>query len=420
MTETKSQQKNWQKKRLADIAEVTSSKRIYQSDYVSSGVPFYRSKEIIEKGENKSISTELFITKEKFTDIKKKFGVPETGDLLITSVGTLGKLYQVKPDDLFYFKDGNLIWLRNFSGLADSNYIFYLIKSENVQQKLKSIAIGSSQSAFTISSVKEVEVSLPEKTTQKQIVDVLSTYDELIENNTRRIEILEELAQSIYKEWFVHYRFPGHEKVKMIDSRTEFGMIPEGWGIGLVSDVTYLLSGFSFKSKSFTENGTHKVITIKSVQDGSFVPENSDAINEIPTNLPSHCRLEDGDILLSLTGNVGRVCLAYGENQLLNQRVAKLQTNDEMWSFVYSLFRNIDFKNRIINIANGSAQQNLSPIQTSKLPIVIPSSCILKQYASTTNEMLEEMMSLNKQNAYLCQARDLLLPKLVNGKLDLK
>ncbi len=107
--------KKWQDIKLGEIAEVTSSKRVFAADYVPSGVPFYRSREIIEKNKGNPISTELFISSEKFQSIKEKFGVPSTDDLLITSVGTLGIPYLVKSDEVFYFKDGNLIWLRNFN-----------------------------------------------------------------------------------------------------------------------------------------------------------------------------------------------------------------------------------------------------------------------------------------------------------------
>ena len=102
----------WQRLRFGDICEITSSKRIFMSDYVSSGIPFYRSKEIIEKQSGKNISTGLFISEEKYAEIKNKYSVPQANDILLTSVGTLGIPYVVKEDEKFYFKDGNLIWIK--------------------------------------------------------------------------------------------------------------------------------------------------------------------------------------------------------------------------------------------------------------------------------------------------------------------
>ena len=114
---------------MDDLCEITSSKRIFAADYVSAGVPFYRGREITEKYKgNLDVSTELFITEEKFGEIKRKSGAPVAGDLLLTSVGTLGSVYVVKPNDRFYFKDGNLTWFRNFKGL-DSRFLYYWLGS---------------------------------------------------------------------------------------------------------------------------------------------------------------------------------------------------------------------------------------------------------------------------------------------------
>ena len=119
----------WTLRRMDELCEITSSKRIYAADYVSQGVPFYRGREITEKYKGDlNVSTELFITEEKFREIEHKFGVPKEGDLLLTSVGTLGSAYVVKPGDRFYFKDGNLTWFRHFNGL-DSRFLYYWIGS---------------------------------------------------------------------------------------------------------------------------------------------------------------------------------------------------------------------------------------------------------------------------------------------------
>ena len=228
----------WNKTILSDIADITSSKRIFASDYVSEGIPFYRSREIIEKQRGNNISTELYISKEKYESIKNKFGVPKQGDILITSVGTLGVPYVVSANEVFYFKDGNLIWLRDFKkDKADPKFIYYVILNPETQQRLKGISIGSSQSAFTISALKDFDVLLPDLSSQEKVVDVLASYDAFIKNNARRIDILEQLAQAVYTEWFVNFRFPGHEKVKMVNSGTNFGEIPEGWEVKMIGDV---------------------------------------------------------------------------------------------------------------------------------------------------------------------------------------
>lgn len=152
----------WEVKSVSDIADVTSSKRIFLSDYVSEGIPFYRGKEISIKSNNGEVSDILYITKTKFAEIKKRFGVPDIGDILITAVGTIGNIYLVnETDGDFYFKDGNLIWLRKFKTKELSFYFYYYSISDVFTNSLNSITIGSSQEALTIASLKKIKLFLP-------------------------------------------------------------------------------------------------------------------------------------------------------------------------------------------------------------------------------------------------------------------
>jgi type I restriction enzyme S subunit len=162
----------YQKSVMRELCEITSSKRIFASDYQSEGVPFYRGKEITEKYRgNLEVSTELFISRSKFEEIKSKFGVPKSGDLLLTSVGTLGSPYIVKAGEEFYFKDGNLTWFRNFKGL-DSRFLYYWLVSPQGKAELQKCTIGSSQSAFTIVLLKEMRIDLPPLPTQRKIAAI--------------------------------------------------------------------------------------------------------------------------------------------------------------------------------------------------------------------------------------------------------
>ena len=147
---------------LAQLAIVTSSKRIFLSDYVEDGIPFYRSKEIIAKSNFESIDKPLYITEERYSDIKKKFGVPVSGDLLITSVGTIGFIHLVNDDDGdFYFKDGNLIWIKDLNQPNLAYFLFFKFRTPEFKRMLNSIAIGSSQKALTIETVKKIEIEIP-------------------------------------------------------------------------------------------------------------------------------------------------------------------------------------------------------------------------------------------------------------------
>ena len=131
--------------------------------------------------------------------------------------------------------------------------------------------------------------------------------------------------------------------------------------------------------------------------------------------MPKHCILSEGDILLSLTGNVGRTCIVDGNGYLLNQRVAKLQS--DIPTFTYCLFRSKDMFDVMNNLANGAAQQNLSPVRAGKITVLFPSNNLMKRFETTAGVMINKMLSLRKQCDLLIQARDRLLPKLMNGEI---
>lgn len=244
---------SWFLTEIGEHCEITSSKRIFYSEYVKFGIPFYRSKEIIEKSQGQNISEPLYISEEKYEEIKKKFGVPVPGDMLLTSVGTIGIPYIVKENSKFYFKDGNLTWFRHFDNQLSSKFLLYWIQSDDGKGILYNSTIGSSQKALTISCLKKIKMPLPPIEIQNKIASILSAYDDLIENNRRQIKLLKEAAQRLYKEWFVDLRFPGHESVKIIDD------VPEGWRVGTIGEIVEFRRGKTI-TKAQVVNGNVPVV----------------------------------------------------------------------------------------------------------------------------------------------------------------
>ena len=190
---------SWKTYKIGDLCKISSSKRIFAKEYKDSGIPFYRGKEIIEKQKGNKISTELYISQERYDEIKAKHGVPQKGDMLLTSVGTLGIPYIVQ-DEVFYFKDGNLTWFYDFEEL-DSRYLYYWFLSPIGKMNIDSKAIGSTQKALTIETLSKFEISLPPLEEQRRIVGILGAIDDKIENNCRINTNLELQAQALFDEW---------------------------------------------------------------------------------------------------------------------------------------------------------------------------------------------------------------------------
>lgn len=183
----------WITNTLGDLSQVSSSKRVMKSDYVEQGIPFYRSKEIILKSSGKALNDIIFISQQKYEDLESKFGSPVKGDILITAVGTLGVPYLVKQNEKFYFKDGNLLWLRNITDRVDTGYLLFYLKSELFQNSIDAVTGGSSQKALTIIKLSELEVKLPSIVEQRKIEAVLTNAD-------KEIELLEQQLADLKQE----------------------------------------------------------------------------------------------------------------------------------------------------------------------------------------------------------------------------
>lgn len=183
--------KGWEVKNIGDLCEVGSSKRIFMKEYVDTGIPFFRSKEIIERSKGNSISTELFITEDRFNEIKDKFGVPAKNDILLTSVGTLGVPYLV-DDEEFYFKDGNLTWFKNFKEEVFRYYIYQWLLSSEGKKSIDEVTIGSTQKALTINSLKSMKVVVPsENILNKYQGFISSNIENIRENNSQKFNIID-------------------------------------------------------------------------------------------------------------------------------------------------------------------------------------------------------------------------------------
>ena len=393
----------WEKVKLGDVCEITSSKRIFYSEYVDAGVPFYRSKEIIESDEGKIIENPLYISVDKYNEIKEKFGVPQTGDMLLTSVGTIGIPYIIKKKDCFYFKDGNLTWFRDFREGLNSKYLYYWIKSSEGTGTLYNTTIGSSQKALTISALKNIKVSLPPRSVQDKIVEVVSAYDDLIENNQKQIKLLEEAAQRLYKEWFVDLRFPGHENTKIVDG------VPEGWNEKTLSQVANVIMGQSPKSEFY--NSEKKGLPFHQGVGSYGVRFVMDDIYST-----SYTRIaEPNSILFSVRAPVGRLNITKNK-VVIGRGLAAINQTDGCQSYLYYLLKNKFFKDNIVG--NGSIFASVSKDELLNQKFLIPERNLMMQFEKIVSQMDKQIENLDSKNKKLIEARDRLLPKLMSGEVE--
>ena len=378
----------WQKVNLGDCCEITSSKRIFFSEYVESGIPFYRSKEIIEKGKGEEISHPLYISKEKYDEIKGKYGVPQKGDLLLTAVGSLGIPFVVKDDSPFYFKDGNLVWLKHFQDI-DPIFLYYWIKSESGYNALYNIAIGSAQKALTIAAIKGYEIPLPPLQTQHRIATILSRYDSLIENYQKQIKLLEEAAQRLYKEWFIDLRFPGYENTNIIDG------VPEGWEKKSITDVLEIKYG---KDHKLLKEGTIPVYgtggIMRYVEKSLFTGES---------------------VLIPRKGSLNNIMLVGGTFWTIDTMFYSIPKENNVAKIVYFYLKGVDMYSFNIGAAVPSMTVNI----LSGMKLLVPNEDVKNKFETIASKYFIRMHSLQSQLHLLTEARDRLLPKLMNGEITL-
>lgn len=234
---------------------------------------------------------------------------------------------------------------------------------------------------------------------------------------------LEQQMRLLYDYWFTQYDFPNEDGVpyktsggKMVWNDTLKRELPQNWCIAPMTHIFTFESGYSFSSDLYSSNGKYKLLTIKNVQNNGVNLNVDSYINDLPANMPDYCLLHTNDILMSLTGNVGRIGIMYAENCLLNQRVALAKPHHKKWnSFVYFLLKSDLIHKQYETLANGSSQQNLSPIEAGNVTIAFDEN-IVDKYSVICEKHLSTIVRNLAENQELSNLRDWLLPMLMNGQ----
>lgn len=388
---------------LGNLCEIKSSKRIYAKEYQKFGIPFYRSKEIIQKANNENLSTELYISEERYKEIKEKFGSPKNGDILLTSVGTLGISYLVR-DEEFYFKDGNLTWFSNFSNELHNEFLYYWFNSQIGKNEINRITIGSTQKALTIVNLKTLRISLPTRKNQIKIVYLLKSLNEKLKNNLRIISNLEELGIELFKHWFIDFEFPNEEGKPYKSSGGEMvesvmGKIPINWSISKIETIAQFKNGKKITSDDRNETGIYKIFGSNGVIGYT---------NKTLYSAPS--------LVIGRVGaNCGSMELSLDPCWISDNAIMCAPKNMIYYNFLYILLKKIKLKER----AGGSAQPLINQSILKGLKFILPSESLVKKFHSIAYKNTQLTENLKKENEKLAEIRDTLLPKLLSGEIEI-
>lgn len=342
------------------------------------------------------------------------------GEGLVTGrYGTLGEFYYVNGK---YWPHNTALYVTDFKGNYPK-YVYFLMKSLSfLKRSDKSTVPGIDRN-----DLHEFKVPYISGNQQKPVADALFLLEAKIElNNHINIE-LENLAKTIYNYWFVQFDFPNAEGKPYKTSGGEMEWneelkreFPKGWKFDRLKNLFEIQSGYPFESEDYKSEGLYKLITIKNVQDGFLDTTGTDYIESMPKNLPDYCKLKLGDLLMSLTGNVGRVCIVTEENLLLNQRVGVVIPQNGCPSFTYFTLQSEFVFKTLKKIATGSNQKNLSPIEAGEEKTLNPADNIIKLFEKRTKPFFDMILKNQRENKELINLRDFLLPMLMNGQVKVK
>lgn len=351
-----------------------------------------------------------------FQEFTKKYA-PTTGDILFTRVGSYGNsCYVNKP--LQFCLGQNTVCITSKTDVVLPFYLYCCLNSPQTRQQIDSFVGGASQPTISLKNIRLLEIPTPPLPTQRKIASVLSVYDDLIENNTRRIAILEEMAQVIYRDWFVNFRFPGHESIKLVDS--PLGEIPEGWEAGTVGDFGKIITGKTpSKKRPELFGGDIQFVRTPDMHGNLFCLSTADTLTEEGMASQPKQTVPPNSVCISCIGTVGVISITASTCQT-NQQINTIIPKTAHWR-EYIVLALKESTPRLKQMgAGGATMDNISKGKLTAFDVLLPPDAILHSFAPYTANFFDQIQLLQRHNDNLRTTRDLLLPKLISGKLDVE
>lgn len=358
---------NWVWTYISSGFDVTSSKRVHKSDWLSEGVPFYRTRELVKLSEQGYIDNELFISEDLYKTFKKEFGVPQKNDLLISGVGTIGVPYVISDEKEFYFKDGNVIWLKN-KGVFDASYMYYLYKTVFIDNQIHSMSAGTTVDTYTIINAKNTIIPLPPLSEQQRIVERI---EELFTKLDEAKERLQEVADSfaVRKAAILHKAFTG-ELTKQW--RRENGVSDESWEEKKLGEVGVLERGRSKHRPRNDERlfgGIYPFIQTGDVANADmFIEKHSQTLSDF--GMQQSKLFVKNTICITIAANIGKVAILSYDSCFPDSVVGL--TTDEKNSYKYVYYYLSTQQKELESKAPATAQKNINLKVLNDLDIPLP------------------------------------------------
>ena len=393
----------WEIAKLGDISKNIQTgpfgSQLHQSDYSECGIPVVMPKDLV----GGKISEESIARVDKTHVERLCRHKIEVGDILYSRRGDVGRCAHVTKKEEGWLCGTGCLRVTVDSEKADSRFVFFQLQHPDTVGWVEKHAVGATMLNLNTTILSSVPIRLPALEIQKRIADILSAYDDLIENNQKQIKLLEEAAQRLYKEWFVDLRFPGHENTKIVDG------VPEGWNEKTLSQVANVIMGQSPKSEFY--NSEKKGLPFHQGVGSYGVRFVMDDIYST-----SYTRIaEPNSILFSVRAPVGRLNITKSK-VVIGRGLAAINQTDGCQSYLYYLLKNRFFKDNIVG--NGSIFASVSKDELLNQKFLIPERNLMMQFEKIVSQMDKQIENLDSKNKKLIEARDRLLPKLMSGEVE--
>ena len=409
----------WKKVTLGDIASNIQTgpfgSQLHQSDYSEEGTPVVMPKDLV----NGHIS-ELSIARvsEDHVNRLSRHKI-EVGDILYSRRGDVGRCAFATDLEQGWLCGTGCLRVTIDSSKAVPKFVFYQLQKAETVGWVEKHAVGATMLNLNTSILSSIPIEMPSIEEQQIIVDMLSAYDDLIENNQKQIKLLEEAAQRLYKEWFVDLRFPGHETTPLTDG------IPEGWQYSPLSEVFDFVRGKSYTSKELSDTVGVLMANLKNIR--AFGGYKRNAEKRFTGQFKENQTLAAGDVVMGVTDMtqerrlVGHVALVpdMGEAMTFSMDLIKIipKLTDKL--FVYSALYYGGLSKQISPLANGVNVLHLKPEAMMGIEMLIPHDAIVRAYHERISPIIVRIEALQKQCDIAAEARDRLLPKLMNGEIEI-
>jgi type I restriction enzyme S subunit len=362
----------------------------------------------------------VFVSTKKANSLKSNTAYP--GDIVFTQRGTLGQVGIVPNDYERYIVSQSQMKLKVNEEKVSALFVYYYFRTEEAVIRIENVAMSSGIPHTNLGILQNFKIPLPSLFIQKRITSILSAYDDLIENNNQRIKLLENMAAEIYKEWFVRFRFPGYKEATFLDKEGKKvthgtkGAIPEGWEKVRLDKYIDFEKGVepgsaNYESECLDEN------YVSFLRVGDLGSRDSNIF--IKKELSKGKYVTKDDIIITLDGTVGKVAMGFEGCYSSGLRKIVYETDLIKRSFIYLTLLSANIQGTIQSHAAGTTILHASS-SIKFMKILMPKENLLQNFENLVNPMLDEILLLKDKNKILQETRDLLLPRLISGKLSVE